>query len=69
MFNIRKKVVGIFDKSNRAAEAKYKKAINELKNLNDRELNDIGILRSNIEFAVRHGLATNDRNYDQNSAA
>ena len=69
MFNIRKKVVGIFDKSNRTAEAKYKKAIKELRDLSDRELNDIGISRSGIEFAVRHGVATNDRNYDQNSAA
>ncbi|HPE61118.1 MAG: DUF1127 domain-containing protein [Thiothrix sp.] len=32
-----------------------RRAIRELQALNDRELNDLGLSRSNIEYAVRNG--------------
>lgn len=69
MIKMSKKVIGIFDRKGRAVEVKYKEAIRELKQLSDRNLEDIGISRCNIEYVVRHGLADNDPDYDQNSVA
>jgi uncharacterized protein YjiS (DUF1127 family) len=37
---------------------RYREAVRELSRLNDRELNDIGIRRGDIEFIVRQNLAT-----------
>ena len=37
---------------------RYRDAVRELSRLNDRELNDIGIRRGDIEFVVRQGIAT-----------
>jgi uncharacterized protein YjiS (DUF1127 family) len=36
---------------------RYRDAVRELSRLNDRELNDIGIRRGDIEFVVRQGIA------------
>jgi len=36
---------------------RYREAVRELSRLNDRELNDIGIRRGDIEFVVRQGIA------------
>ena len=40
-----------------SAWRRYRDAVRELSNLNDRELNDIGIRRGDIEFVVRQGIA------------
>jgi uncharacterized protein YjiS (DUF1127 family) len=37
---------------------KYRDAVRELSQLSDRELNDIGIRRGDIEFIVRRSLAS-----------
>jgi uncharacterized protein YjiS (DUF1127 family) len=36
---------------------RYRDAVRELTQLSDRELNDIGILRGDIEFIVRRSVA------------
>ena len=36
---------------------RYREAVRELSRLNDRELNDIGIRRGDIEFVVRRSIA------------
>jgi uncharacterized protein YjiS (DUF1127 family) len=36
---------------------RYREAVKELSQLSDRELNDIGIRRGDIEFIVRQGQA------------
>jgi len=36
---------------------RYREAVRELSRLNDRELNDIGIRRGDIEFVARQGIA------------
>jgi uncharacterized protein YjiS (DUF1127 family) len=36
---------------------RYREAVRELSRLNDRELNDIGIRRGDIEFIVRQSVA------------
>jgi uncharacterized protein YjiS (DUF1127 family) len=36
---------------------RYREAVRELSRLNDRELNDIGIRRGDIEFIVRQSIA------------
>jgi uncharacterized protein YjiS (DUF1127 family) len=41
-----------------AAWRKYRDAVRELSQLSDRELNDIGIRRGDIEFIVRRSLAS-----------
>ena len=71
---ISKKLAELFSKGNRNPETKeqkaeYKNAIKELKSYTDRDLQDIGINRSEIETVVRHGFATNDSMNDQNTAA
>src|ERR1700731_4769463 len=40
-----------------AAWRRYREAVRELSRLNDRELNDIGIRRGDIEFIVRQSIA------------
>ena len=40
-----------------AAWRRYRDAVRELSRLNDRELNDIGIRRGDIEFIVRQSIA------------
>jgi len=56
------------DPEAKAWEAEVRRAIRELKSLNDRELNDIGIARSEIEHAVRYGIAKNDSDFAQRAA-
>lgn len=73
MINFTKTIGRIFNKKPldleaKSREAEFKRAIGELKNLNDRELNDIGIARSEIEHAVRYGIAKNDADFDQRAA-
>ena len=74
MINITKKVVRLFGKKDRSPEAvaretEIKIAIRALKGYTDRDLNDMGIARSNIENAVRYGKASNDTDFNQNSVA
>lgn len=69
MLNLSKNVVRLFDKVERGREAEFKIAIRTLKGLSDRQLNDIGIARNNIENVVRNGKAVNDANFSQNSVA
>ena len=38
-----------------SSEAEIRQAIRELSSLSDRDLNDMGLSRSEIEYAVRHG--------------
>lgn len=38
---------------------RYREAVRELSQLSDRELNDIGIRRGDIEHIVRRGAVTN----------
>tara|TARA_R110002096_G_scaffold411199_1_gene611196 strand:- start:183 stop:401 length:219 start_codon:yes stop_codon:yes gene_type:complete len=49
-------------------EAEVLRAIRHLKSMNDRVLMDIGIPRSEIEQAVRYGVASNDDGKDQHVA-
>jgi uncharacterized protein YjiS (DUF1127 family) len=37
---------------------RYREAVRELSQLSDRELDDIGIRRGDIEFIVRHSVAS-----------
>jgi len=39
------------------SESEIRQAIRELKAMNDRELDDLGLARADIEHAVRHGRA------------
>src|SRR5262245_54207440 len=39
-----------------AAERRWRRAVRELQRLDDHALKDIGVRRTEIEFAVRHGL-------------
>ena len=73
MINISEKVKGILmfklrDPEAVAREVELKRAVSELQGLNDRELNDIGISRCNIERAVRYGLPENDQGYHHSAA-
>ena len=74
MKDISKKVAKLFIKNNtsaakKAQELEYKIAISALKDYTDRELDDIGISRYEIENVVRFGFAANDARYSQNTAA
>lgn len=40
---------------NNHSGAEIRQAIRELRSLSDRDLNDMGLARSEIEYAVRHG--------------
>jgi uncharacterized protein YjiS (DUF1127 family) len=40
-----------------ASWRRYREAVRELSQLSDRELDDIGIRRGDIEFIVRHSVA------------
>jgi uncharacterized protein YjiS (DUF1127 family) len=51
-----------------AEEKELKRIIRELKSYNDRELADIGIPRSGIEDAVRHGRPGYECDLEQNAA-
>ncbi|PID49442.1 MAG: hypothetical protein CR991_06785 [Proteobacteria bacterium] len=44
------------------SEAEIRRAIRELKAMNDRELNDLGLARGEIEHAVRYGRDGIDNN-------
>ena len=41
-----------------AAWRRYREAVRELSQLSDRELDDIGIRRGDIEYVVRRSVAT-----------
>ncbi len=74
MKNISSKVIGLFDRkprdpARRNSEKEIRKAISELRNLSDRDLDDIGIARYEIEERVRFGHAANNSDYDQNGVA
>ncbi len=73
MINIGEKIKSILmfkhrDPEAKAHEVEIKRAIRELQGLNDRELNDLGLSRYNIERAVRNTVEANDQRY-QHSAA
>ena len=53
---------------NFASENEIESAIVHLKNSNDRVLADMGLVRDEIENAVRHGRAKNDIEYDRRVA-
>ena len=46
-----------------------KRAVKELNSYSDVELNELGIARSNIEFAVRHGHPQNDYSLERQHEA
>ncbi len=48
------------DSGAQAMESEIKNAIRALRSMNDRELDDIGVRRHEIEQAVRFGIAEND---------
>ncbi len=48
------------DSEAQAMESEIKDAIRALRSMNDRELDDIGVRRHEIEQAVRFGIARND---------
>ena len=53
----------------RAAEQEIKRAIAELNSFSDRELEDIRIVRCDIENAVRYGRCENDFAHDPDKSA
>jgi len=74
MNKITKKVVSLFSKKNHSSEAAAKEAeikiaIRALKAYSNRDLEDMGIARWDIENAVRYGKAANDTDFNHNSVA
>lgn len=66
MFNaidLFKKVTGLNE-----TEKKIREAIDELHAYSDRQLEDIGISRSDIEYVVRHGANDDERKGSQQAA-